>query len=334
MLSPSKFKRLLDMAAHTIKTRILIISDTHCASLDGGPGAGFKRPLPPADLLIHCGDLTYTGTPEQYHKSLDMLKEINAPVKLAIAGNHDRTLDRDYMLSHLQLHGPTREAAEERYREMRHLWTAADGRAKQEGVTFLDEGTHTVDLPNGASAKVYTSAYTPEFYDWAFPYERDEDRFNPPAASLADAKNIAPYPVPSFALMDRPLDVMITHGPPYGRLDATKNGDLVGCPHLLRALMRARPLVHCFGHIHEGRGAERVRWSSGADQVAVKGMSTRAWTGGGWRDGVGEVKTEAQDRHPDNDAPDNAVYVDISQREGKSVARGEETVSLVPVELL
>jgi len=72
------------MSSPTIKTRILIISDTHNAPLSskehGEPTAPFKSPLPSADLLIHCGDLTMTGELHEYHKTLDMLAEIDAPV--------------------------------------------------------------------------------------------------------------------------------------------------------------------------------------------------------------------------------------------------------------
>lgn len=74
------------MPSSTIKTRILIISDTHNAPLsskehdNGNPTAPFKSPLPSADLLIHCGDLTMTGQLDEYHKTLDMLAEIDAPV--------------------------------------------------------------------------------------------------------------------------------------------------------------------------------------------------------------------------------------------------------------
>ena len=53
---------------------------------------------------------------------------------------------------------------------------------------------------------------------------------------------------------------MLTHGPPYGILDETMRGEDVGCENLLRAVQRCRPRVHCFGHIHEGWGAERVLW--------------------------------------------------------------------------
>ena len=72
------------MSNSTIKTRILIISDTHNAPLSskehGDPTPPFKSPLPSADLLIHCGDLTMTGELHEYHKTLDMLAEIDAPV--------------------------------------------------------------------------------------------------------------------------------------------------------------------------------------------------------------------------------------------------------------
>lgn len=87
----------------TVKTRVIIISDTHGAPLSKKGGKGkplyppFKAPLPAADLLIHCGDLTNSDLIERYEDALDMLKEINAPVKLVIAGNRDLSLDKDFM---------------------------------------------------------------------------------------------------------------------------------------------------------------------------------------------------------------------------------------------
>jgi hypothetical protein len=58
---------------------------------------------------------------------------------------------------------------------------------------------------------------------------------------------------------------MMTHGPPMGVLDATYTGEHVGCEHLLRAARRCKPRLHCFGHIHEGWGAQRVTWKGGED---------------------------------------------------------------------
>lgn len=57
------------------------------------------------------------------------------------------------------------------------------------------------------------------------------------------------------------VDVVMTSGPPKGILHHCPQGD-VGCSKLLQALTRARPLLHCFGHIHEGSGAMLLKRTS------------------------------------------------------------------------
>lgn len=54
-----------------------------------------------------------------------------------------------------------------------------------------------------------------------------------------------------------------------GVMDATTTGAHVGCEHLLRAARRCKPKLHCFGHIHEGWGAQKVRWNNNS-QLDVK----------------------------------------------------------------
>ncbi len=49
-------------------------------------------------------------------------------------------------------------------------------------------------------------------------------------------------------------DILITHGPPYGVLDANAEGILCGCMDLFDAALRVRPQLHVFGHIHPGHG--------------------------------------------------------------------------------
>ena len=52
------------------------------------------------------------------------------------------------------------------------------------------------------------------------------------------------------------VDILMTHGPPYKQLDKTRKGVDTGCPHLLKeVLTRVKPILHCFGHIHESYGA-------------------------------------------------------------------------------
>lgn len=58
--------------------------------------------------------------------------------------------------------------------------------------------------------------------------------------------------------------------PPKGILDGHPQGN-VGCKNLLQALRRIKPLMHYFGHIHEGNGVEVVHWAdeeSGGSSLA------------------------------------------------------------------
>ena len=64
-----------------------------------------------------------------------------------------------------------------------------------------------------------------------------------------------------FALIPDDTDILITHGPPYGIMDAVHRevfcggrGGWVGSASLLEKVFRIRPKLHVFGHIHEGYG--------------------------------------------------------------------------------
>jgi len=70
----------------SITTRFLVISDTHA-------GEGLTVPNVPVDVAIHCGDLTDGSKLDEFRITLDLLRTINAPLKLFIAGNHDFTID-------------------------------------------------------------------------------------------------------------------------------------------------------------------------------------------------------------------------------------------------
>jgi Icc-related predicted phosphoesterase len=50
-------------------------------------------------------------------------------------------------------------------------------------------------------------------------------------------------------------DILITHGPPMGKLDYVRYDNLnVGCEDLLTRIQEVKPKIHVFGHIHEGYG--------------------------------------------------------------------------------
>lgn len=81
-------------SSNAMRTRLLIISDTHGhALLDPTRQYGFRRPLPSADIALHCGDLTLRSTPKELETTLNVMREIDAPLKLVIPGNHDMSLD-------------------------------------------------------------------------------------------------------------------------------------------------------------------------------------------------------------------------------------------------
>jgi len=49
------------------------------------------------------------------------------------------------------------------------------------------------------------------------------------------------------------VDVLISHGPPYGIMDKVHD-EYVGCTRLLEAVDKIRPRLHIFGHIHHAYG--------------------------------------------------------------------------------
>jgi Icc-related predicted phosphoesterase len=61
------------------------------------------------------------------------------------------------------------------------------------------------------------------------------------------------------AVADAPLRLMVCHTPPYDtRLDRLVNGTPVGSPAVRAFIEAHRPQVAVVGHIHEGRGVDRV----------------------------------------------------------------------------
>ena len=84
--------------------------------------------------------------------------------------------------------------------------------------------------------RIYASPWQPRFFDWAFNLDRGE--------SLRR----------KWAMIPDSLDVLITHGPPFGILDQNLEGEHCGCEELRTAVERLRPRVQLFGHIHQSYG--------------------------------------------------------------------------------
>lgn len=101
------------------------------------------------------------------------------------------------------------------------------------GITWLRD--HAVEV-NGIT--VYGSPWTPRFENWA--YMQDDSALEK-----------------VWEWIPGGLDILVTHGPPYGILDKTCprfGSKHVGSRTLLDRVLTVRPKYHVFGHIHEGYG--------------------------------------------------------------------------------
>jgi Icc-related predicted phosphoesterase len=233
--------------------RILILSDTH--NLDYLPEKKLeelrKRCVLPVDVVIHCGDITDTGSIDELRKAFAALGAIDAELRLVIAGNHEWTLDRLCCVSNggSQYYIDPQEAA---------AW------ADNYDVTLLSEGTHSFTLRSGANFTVYASPYTPTWFGsnsaaWGFQYRPGHDRFNPEETVHPMAKSTGTLQ----SIIQPGTDIVITHGPPkyirdfssYSRFAASD-----GCQYLRHAICRVKPKLHCFGHMHRAYGIQRVEW--------------------------------------------------------------------------
>lgn len=138
-----------------IKTSFCIISDTHATALLASEHSSrfYRNPLPSSDVLLHCGDITQTGQLEEYRTILDVLKTSDAEFKLVIAGNHDVSLDAEYLA--LAEDGERDGyGMEGKLSQVRRLWNSPEARAA--GIVYLEEGTRTFSLKNGAQFTVRT----------------------------------------------------------------------------------------------------------------------------------------------------------------------------------
>jgi predicted phosphohydrolase len=58
-----------------------------------------------------------------------------------------------------------------------------------------------------------------------------------------------------YAQIPKDIDVLVSHGPPFGILDSDPASGLhSGCRQLLDAVTRVKPELHIFGHIHGAYG--------------------------------------------------------------------------------
>ena len=114
------------------------------------------------------------------------------------------------------------------------------------------------DLGPRTTFKIFGSPYSPSRGLWAFGYEREN------ASALWDQ-------------IPLDTDIVVTHTPPKYHCDESTDRGAAGCEYLRQTLWRVRPKLAICGHVHEGRGAERILWNLGAPNIKYKEEMTGYW---------------------------------------------------------
>lgn len=104
-----------------------------------------------------------------------------------------------------------------------------------DGIIYLRDS-----LAEIMGLKIWGTPWQPWFHNWAFNLNRGEDIRR------------------KWDLIPEGLDLLLTHGPPFGFGDRTLRGERVGCEDLLSAIKQVEPKVTCFGHIHEDVGEWQI----------------------------------------------------------------------------
>lgn len=194
--------------------KLVCISDTHCAL--------HEVKVPEGDVLVHAGDGTFRGTLQEVATWAKDLAALPHKHKIVIAGNHDWLFEKEPEIA-------------------RNLM-------RENGITYLEDSGVEIE-----GVKFWGSPWQPEFCNWAFNLSRM-------GTELHD----------KWALIPEGTDVLITHGPPLDILDAVprfqprrnpldpygayldeKVGEEhVGCYDLKERVLKLKPKLHVFGHIH------------------------------------------------------------------------------------
>lgn len=182
--------------------KIVCISDTH--------GKWKKIKIEPCDILISTGDYSFTGERHLVKNFHEWLNKQPAKHIISVQGNHERLVQQNF-------------------NENKELALSVCPR-----VHFIDH--HLVEIEG---LKIFGSAWTPFFCNWAWNAQRGEELER------------------LWSQIPEDIDILATHGPPYGVLDVvyaqdgvTPNGR-VGCYQLEERIKHLKKLkLHCFGHIH------------------------------------------------------------------------------------
>jgi predicted phosphodiesterase len=145
--------------------RIVCLSDTHNRTDD--------LAVPDGDVLLHAGDLTSHGKPEEFARVARWLLQLPHAHKVVVAGNHDFLL-------------------QDRPQEARALLAAVPG------LIYLEDELATV-----AGLRIWGTPWQPWFYDWAFNLPRNGDELAAVWARVPAGVDVLLSHSPAHGILDR-----------------------------------------------------------------------------------------------------------------------------------
>jgi Icc-related predicted phosphoesterase len=194
--------------------KLIAISDVH--------NRQNKLTIPECDLLIVAGDYTLQGRDSEVKNFCEWLNKQPARHKLIVQGNHEVDVQEDFD----NAYDIAQEACP--------------------GVLFVE---HELVIIEGI--KIFLSAWTPYFNDWAY----NAHRFITDGVTKRN-----PFIKELWKDIPNDVDIIVTHGPVHGihdqvyQVDGVTPKERVGCWHLLEKVMQTNAKVHICGHIHSGHG--------------------------------------------------------------------------------
>lgn len=210
--------------------RIIFISDTHSLhSLMSNNVESFIDPQE-TNILVHSGDCSNRGRQNEVQDFVYWFQNLKGfDDKVFIAGNHD------FAFEHRNL--PHHKGDYDWYDNLMN-----EENLSQSDVTYLEDSEFVLTLSEfSRPIKFYGSPWQPEFYNWAFNLPRQGEEL-----------------LTKWSQIPNDTDILITHGPPWGILDIAPINRRVGCELLEQRVKEIKPLIHCFGHIHDSYGASYV----------------------------------------------------------------------------
>ncbi|KAJ5773692.1 hypothetical protein N7457_008588 [Penicillium paradoxum] len=233
--------------------RVVCISDTHTLEWPE---------VPDGDLLIHAGDLCNDGSVREIQASVDWLRSLPHPHKIAIGGNHDSYFDvRSRLDEDREVPSPTGSSyaavssSTASIHSIKELSSAC--RIDWGDIHYLQHSAITLSfadpsspssatslsIPRSRSLTIYGAPQVPAIVPFG-----PEHAFTYPPQHDAWSGTVPPE-----------TDILVTHTPPQSHLDLSPIYS-IGCPNLLAESWRIRPALHVFGHVHESAGQEPIFW--------------------------------------------------------------------------